>query len=240
VTIKDILVHVDTSPACSARVVLAAALAHRFGAALTGIFILPSREFLELMANDAAITLALNLTDLERAAAKLEDEFWNLLRRRGLTGEWYAAHDVAAPCIIGRGRTADLVILGQRDPEHSAILEAPEEVILACGRPVLVVPYAGHFEHVGRDVLIAWNGSREATLAMHEALPLMAASSAVTTMTVGVGDDPRAEAQRPATSWLPISFATASTPGPSGCHRAISRRRKLRCRVPRSSRPISW
>jgi nucleotide-binding universal stress UspA family protein len=192
-TIKDILVHVDTSLANHARLMLAIALAHRFGAALFGIFVLPSRKLLELTASEAAVRLALDVVELERHAAAREAEFSGLLRRHGLDGEWQAVRGSAAPCIAQRGRVADLVILGQRDPDRPEILEAPEDVILACGRPVLVVPYAGRFEQIGGDVLVAWNGSREATLAMHDALPLMAPSKSVTLLTVSLRGDRRAE-----------------------------------------------
>jgi len=43
-----------------------------------------------------------------------------------------------------------------------------------------VVPYAGRFDRVGETALVGWNASREATLAVHEGLPLMAASRSVT------------------------------------------------------------
>jgi len=44
--------------------------------------------------------------------------------------------------------------------------------MIAAGRPVLVVPYAGAFETVGKRILIAWDGTREANRALHDALPL--------------------------------------------------------------------
>jgi len=34
---------------------------------------------------------------------------------------------------------------------------------------VLIVPYAGHFDNVGRRVLIAWNATREAARAVSDA-----------------------------------------------------------------------
>jgi nucleotide-binding universal stress UspA family protein len=185
-TIKDILVHIDTSPSCGARIELAAALARRFNAFLIGAFILPSTELLELAADSAtAVTLALNLAEIEENTATIEERFRRLLKREDLTGEWYTARGPAEICVTQRALTADLVILGQRDPKRPMILEAPEDVILACGRPVLVVPYAGRFDHLGDNALIAWNGRREASLAAHGALPLMAQANSVTVLSVG-------------------------------------------------------
>jgi nucleotide-binding universal stress UspA family protein len=85
---------------------------------------------------------------------------------------------------------ADLVILGQRIPDHDTGLYRPEDVILSCSRPVLVVPYAGRRpDRLGDNVLVAWNGSREAGRAVQEALPLMSASSVVTILLVDPEED---------------------------------------------------
>lgn len=157
-SIKDILVHVDMSPAGETRVRFAAELAHQFGAYVTGVA-------------------------LEEAAA-CQEAFEAMLRTNDLQGEWHTAIGSVAPYVTQRARTADLVILGQRAPEHPTELNAPEDVILACGRPVLVVPYAGRLDPIGRRVLIAWNASREATRAVHDALPLMSSSTAATVLTV--------------------------------------------------------
>jgi nucleotide-binding universal stress UspA family protein len=45
--------------------------------------------------------------------------------------------------------------------------------VLEVGRPVLVVPSVGQFPTLGQRVLVAWNASREATRAVHDALPLL-------------------------------------------------------------------
>jgi nucleotide-binding universal stress UspA family protein len=54
-----------------------------------------------------------------------------------------------------------------------------EELVLSAGRPVLLIPYAGHFPEVGRRVLVAWNAGREAARAVTDALPLLARASIV-------------------------------------------------------------
>ena len=82
------------------------------------------------------------------------------------------------------------MILGQHLPGHDTGLYRPEDVILSCSRPVLVVPYAGRRpDRLGENVLVAWNGSREAGRAVQEALPLMSPSSAVTVLLVDPDDE---------------------------------------------------
>jgi nucleotide-binding universal stress UspA family protein len=76
---------------------------------------------------------------------------------------------------------ADLVVLGQYEaqgtPERHPLFLA-EEVVLNCGRPVLVLPDNGTARPEMRRALIAWDASREATRALHDALPLLARSRA--------------------------------------------------------------
>ena len=46
------------------------------------------------------------------------------------------------------------------------------------------MPYAGQFEQIGRRVLVGWDGSREASHAISDAMPLLATASTVTVITV--------------------------------------------------------
>ena len=55
---------------------------------------------------------------------------------------------------------------------------------------MLVVPYAGRrLDRIGENVLVAWNGSREAGRAMQDALPLLTMSAAVSLLLVDPEED---------------------------------------------------
>lgn len=85
--------------------------------------------------------------------------------------------------LVAHGRSSDLIVLGQEDGTGQSdvpVRGLVPAVMLDAGRPVLVVPYAGEFEEVGRNVLVAWDGSRAAAVAMRDALPLMAQARRVT------------------------------------------------------------
>jgi nucleotide-binding universal stress UspA family protein len=164
-SVSDILVYADPSPASGERLDFSVRLAHRFGAYLIGI--------------------------VPEDAAAVGDRFATMLRQEALQGDWQMAVGLAASFVTRRAQAADLVVLGQHLPGQSTGLDAPEDVILACGRPVLVVPYAGHrLERIGENVLVAWNGSREAGRAVQDALPLLAMSGMVTVLLI----DPEEEA----------------------------------------------
>jgi nucleotide-binding universal stress UspA family protein len=92
-------------------------------------------------------------------------------------------------------RFHDLVIIGQTNPDDSHAIGAGfvSDVVLGAGRPVLVIPYIGPHPTLGRQVLVAWDGSREATRAMHDALPLLAAAERVLMLTINNEDSTEAE-----------------------------------------------
>jgi nucleotide-binding universal stress UspA family protein len=71
--------------------------------------------------------------------------------------------------------SSDLAILTQPDSvvdarqPHSFV----EEAVLASARPLLVLPRNDDWTDCGRSILMAWDGSREATRAIVDALPLL-------------------------------------------------------------------
>jgi nucleotide-binding universal stress UspA family protein len=159
VSIKDIVVHADTTASCRIRLWVAAYLARRFDAYLTG-------------------------AGSEEAGAP-DGKFMRMLADEGLPGEWRTVTGSIEAGLTRLACAADLVILGQPDPQRLLVeLTAPEDVIFACGRPVMVVPYDGEIDHVGENVLAAWDVGREATRAVHDALPLLLTSKVMAVLLV--------------------------------------------------------
>ncbi len=175
--LTDMLVYADTSPASVERLDLACRLAHRFEAYLVAV------------CPEEAVTVG--------------DRFDKMLRQQNLVGEWETAVGLPASYVTRRSQGVDLVVLGQRTPDQATGLDAPEEVVLACGRPVLIVPYTGHVERIGDIAVVAWNGSREVARAAQDALPLLSASSSVTVLLV----NPEEEADIDDADNLVVHFA---------------------------------
>lgn len=84
--------------------------------------------------------------------------------------------------IAAQAGYCDLVVISQPDPADPRDLAAdlPQIVMLNCARPVLIIPYAGHFEQIGKHVLVAWDGSLAASRAISSALPLLQRAGKVT------------------------------------------------------------
>src|SRR5207248_4037460 len=102
------------------------------------------------------------------------------LRAHGLGGEWHLLSPGETAVFIDLAKVFDLTILGQLSPEIRSTGFRPDEIVIATGRPVLVVPYAGTFDTVGKRALVAWDGTREAVRAANDALPLLEHAEAVT------------------------------------------------------------
>jgi nucleotide-binding universal stress UspA family protein len=190
---KDLLLVLDESPASRRNTELAAALGARFGAHLAALYPLKSTRFPFFGSYDPAAfdPLFRGLQEkLAKSAQKLREDFERAASQYGISGEWRSPEAPAEADPAIHARYADLVILGQDDPDRGGgelLRLRPESIALASGRPVLVIPYAGNFAAVGVRVLVAWNASREAARAVNDALPFLAAAEKVTVLAI----DPR-------------------------------------------------
>jgi len=206
--LKDILVQLDTTPRCAARLNLAAALAVRHGAHLAGLLVadIPSANYFYgaamplVPANPEEIIHRLR-DEANAAAAPVQQMFNDCLRRNGIEGEWRMVEGNPPVTTALHGRYADLVVVGQPNPyEPNDGDPVTVSAVMTAGRPVLAVPFAGDFPVIGEHVLIAWNASREAARAVNDALPLIANAKKVTVLAInprsgigGHGDVPAAD-----------------------------------------------
>jgi nucleotide-binding universal stress UspA family protein len=71
-------------------------------------------------------------------------------------------------------RRFDLAIVGQAEPETSAVEETiTEATLFGSGRPVIVVPYIQKAPLKLKRVMVTWDGSRAAARAIADAMPLL-------------------------------------------------------------------
>ena len=145
-------------------------------------------------------------------AERIEAAFREQLRFSGLLGDWRVASGQVSETVVCQARHADLVILGQIDPEHPPPPEGRqlvEDVLMTSGRPILVIPYIGRFETLATKILVGWNNSREAARAV--TTPFLFSSrprrSPFWRRTI------KAESQRLMMPAAPTSFATSPVTG---------------------------
>lgn len=186
-SLKDIIVHIDDTRACDARLQFAARLARFHGAHLTGLYTIPPMVVPAYVAVEFPVE-ALQVqeeTQLQRAR-EAQKRFEAVTLERGVDSEWRCQQGHFDSICAEHARYADLLILGQPetdDPEYNPE-NAPGEVILRSGRPVLLVPYIGAPETLCENVMVAWDGKRESIRAVADALPILRAAVSVSLVSV--------------------------------------------------------
>ncbi len=184
-----IIVHLDTGITCASRTEIAIRLAREHGSHLIGLA--PTGSF-EMPIDIASTLLEPSLRGaskghLRELATQACMAFESLASAAGLSS-FEAVVDEAnhAASVTAHARGADLLVVGQTDrdaPPGFVDSDLPETTVLGCGRPVLIVPFAGRFDSVGHRVLAAWKNRREAVRAFADAMPLMQRAQAVTVLT---------------------------------------------------------
>lgn len=202
-TLKRILVHYDGTDRGERALDTALKLAEAQDSHLIGCAIemeprLPAYAAAQIPADvvDALIQ------EQHRLVADAKSKFEARVRSAGRQDRSEFTHGrgdmVQVLCRIGRG--CDVIVVGQAKPDEEPVEveELPDNLVLAAGRPVLIVPYIGQTKPVGGHVLLCWTDTREAARAMADAIPLLNSASEVTVLTAGldapaneyIGDDP--------------------------------------------------
>lgn len=196
-TYKTILVHVDDTICSPQRVRMAAELAIKLEAHLIGIADIGVSRFIYQDGNINGVdpSLLSHLEYLRERAAQNIHDFKTQAAQLGVHSfEGTISTDDAVSGIGMRARYCDLVVVGQTNPDEKSpavIDDFPEYMILNAGRPVLVIPYAGEFANLGQRPLVAWDGSRAATRAITDAIPLLRSAEMVQIVVV----NPKADLQ---------------------------------------------
>ena len=171
---KDILVYLDPTDDARERLRLAVSLALAHGARLIGVD----------ASSDAAFVGAWG-----EKALRIVGDFEAAVKAAGLAGRFVGAE--AALTVGGEyGHCVDLIIAPRPEDEARALIrsEIPDGALIASGAPMLILPQNWKPAPVGENVVIAWNASREATRAVHDAMPLLARAKKVIIFTFSARD----------------------------------------------------
>ena len=190
---SQILVHVDETPAATLRARTAADLASRFKAHLTGVF-LTSEYIRQYMAAESLSALPRDVVDealsgqptaLDEAGEAARMAFEAAAGDAGVASDWLTlSGDYHAP-IMAAARRADLTVM----PRVAKACLSEHEIsaahlAMASGGPVLITPQDDYAPPVGRRVLVAWNGGREAGRALRDAWPILETAEEVHVLVV--------------------------------------------------------
>ena len=198
---KTILVHCDASRTVGGRLAAAADVAQRFEARLVGVH---AREPFEVLSfTDGGMAMG-PLMEAYRAGCDAAEKtassaYAKATKGRNFPSEWRVAEAFSDDAIAMNARYADLLVVGQADPDDPAGSrnDLPEAMVFATGRPVLVVPQIGAQSTVGKTVMLCWNASRESARAAADALPFLKAAEKVIVLIVDPDKSPNGHGQEP-------------------------------------------
>jgi nucleotide-binding universal stress UspA family protein len=176
--IKDIVVNLSVgekaSPACDYAVSVAAAFdAHLAGIAFLYDPIVPVSGAGYIPAD----VIDAQERDNEKATRVALDHFNAACSRAGVSAEpltLSASFGGVGEQFSRIARRFDLSIVGQAEPESSAVEEViAESALFESGRPVIIVPYIQKAPLKLDNVMVCWDGSRAAARAIADSMPLL-------------------------------------------------------------------
>ncbi|MDQ0036877.1 nucleotide-binding universal stress UspA family protein [Variovorax boronicumulans] len=184
---KTILVHLDHSDRSPERAAVAARWARAHESHLVGL--VPTGLYDGVIPADAIATgmtdyIAESADYLRRRAEAISREFRQDIAASGpMSYEVRLVDGVTVDAVVRYGHASDLVVLGQGNASNrqdTIVRALAEQVLMEVGRPVLIVPSAGVFEGMPKNAVVAWDGSREAAMALQAALPALRRAARVT------------------------------------------------------------
>ncbi len=198
--LRSILLHLDASPRSGARLALAHELATRHDARVTALYAsTPTALSLPLVMAQGAEEM---LPMLQQLDIDYRDNAKALFDRSESTATqpfvWRELSDGAViPGVARHALCTDLLILGQHDASDPLTVGVPADfvpsVLLASGRPALVVPWIDIGTTFGQQVLIAWKPTRESAHAITAAIPFLRHSKRIH---LTIADEPGAIAEQ--------------------------------------------
>jgi nucleotide-binding universal stress UspA family protein len=181
-TYRDILVHLPL-PHSHKLVECSVKVARKFGAHLTGVCALELTSMLRDAAQNPFIRLSESedvaeiIRSEQRQALDAERDFNAASEREGVSHAWQMVEGNPGDLLTYACRLQDLAILGQCG-EASELLYGPVVQIVLSGCPAIVVPNSWT-SLAANHVLVAWNGSAQASAAVRQALPFLSSAGRV-------------------------------------------------------------
>ncbi|MFN0194492.1 MAG: universal stress protein [Aestuariivirga sp.] len=193
---KTILVCLNEISRLNQLIGAAAALGGTYDAHVSGLYVIPSVQVYPSVGFEAAPQVFEgNRTFFKENLAKTKDAFETAMRKEGLSFDFRnvdSSTPIIADEVIAQGRAADLILLSQTDAGEMSGVERDfvEQVVMAAGRPVLVLPFKGEPKIDFSEVILGWDGGREAACATFDALPILKSAKRVRVLRIDPQKDP--------------------------------------------------
>ncbi|MBT4888577.1 MAG: universal stress protein [Rhodospirillales bacterium] len=201
---KDILVHLDDSEACTHRIRTAISLAGKHDAHVAGVALMIKSTIADYISE--ALPAGFHEAQreaVETSAKKAIDRFVEAAEEAGISYSTDTIHKSAAKipnALAFHARHTDITILGQVDHKRSgknfntALMEA---ALFESGRPVYLVPYVGKKIQPVKTAVIAWDGSAKAARSVNDAIPLLQDREEIIILVINADERKGAHGKKP-------------------------------------------
>lgn len=194
-SIRRILVPLETPEPPDRLLTVASELARRFGAHIEVLYLHRPPSIALPFAVDSFAAKRVREVILKEAQAGVEDAVKSLRERftafceeqrlplrdrpgdNGASAEWREVRDDDYDPVVNRARLSDLIVI-ERPRNADSVPVMLETILLEGARPLLVVP-RGYSGSIATRAAIGWNASAEASRAVGAALPLLVQCEAV-------------------------------------------------------------
>lgn len=189
---KSMTVCLDNSAGSSRLLEFAITLAAQHNAHLTGLHL----TYAPIILSDPYAVWEPMMLEWEESAqtkqAHARENFISEAAKAGVNADFSSYRSTDLSAVIAHARASDLTIVGQHnfgDSEGDLGNNFPISFVLKLGRPVLFFPYNGKASTKFETIIVAWDGGREATRAMADAMPLLKLAQQVKVLSISEHSD---------------------------------------------------
>lgn len=186
---KSLLLHIDGDNCMEARMQAALDIARATGAHITCLQAVSYEVFAPGDFYGSAMAAA--MPKIKEAAEELRKKIEIDLSNEDVSWEWQFLYGMAEDRLLEQSALHDLIIVGPNDigEDGKRASRMVGELALKAPVPVLVVPGDTKRLDLNAPVMVAWNGSSEACVALRGATPLLALASKVFLVSVAEESD---------------------------------------------------
>ena len=169
---KTILLHIDGDPHLKGRLQAAMDLARANDAHITCLQVVNYEIFAPGDFYGSAMAAA--IPGIKKAAEELREEVERDLANEDVIWEWRTVNGYAETKLLEYSALHDIIIVGPHELgwENSGPSILVGELALKAPVPVLVVPGEWKRLDLNAPIMVAWNGSAEASAALRAAVPI--------------------------------------------------------------------
>ena len=191
--LKDLMIVADDSDETQATFDYAAALARSHGAHLIVFYPIPALPPAMYMGIEYSTDWLASVADNFREQAEsCRTRLEARARSLDIAMEWRSEEGEPSRVAAEFSRYVDITVMTQqgsgRGREDMRALS--EYFILESGRPVIQVPYIGSPAKPPGHIIVGWDGSRTASRALHDAMPLLTAAETVELLSIRLDNHP--------------------------------------------------